>query len=636
MRKVLAKTVVLLVSSIPSSVWAFADEGRTAGTKAGMDSAPLHMDLLGWIALILAIALLFFGIWNTVLRSRVQEKTAALEDLVDKLKKSEGEYRDTLLNLPVGIGLYTQPERPFLYNEAFLNLFKTQEGKVKGTHAGYYLVDAEGQRLSLAEYPPNWVFATGREIHNRTVGICLEGKGINTWVKVDAFPQWNDQKEVYQVVVMLVDISAHKLAEQALLESEEKFYKAFRHSADIIGIASFKDGRYVEVNDTFLETFGFGPEEVIGRTSLEFGLWADEKQREDLIFLLHAARKARNREVVWQKKSGEHRTGLYSGEVINIAGQDYILFVWHDITERKLAEEHLRQVNSELERKVELRTQDLLAMNEELQAINQELTTTIDTLRTTQHQLIQSEKLASLGSLVAGVAHEINTPVGIGVTASSHLLHAVRDFSQQFASGTPLRRKELEAFLVECNEASTIIFNNLERASRLIRSFKQVSADQHSEAKRVFRIKPYLEEILLSLQPKLKKTNHKVRIQCDEHLEMDGYPGAFSQVITNLVVNSLLHAYGEEDQGCIAIQVELKDKQFYLRYSDDGKGIDAKVANRIFDPFFTTKRGDGGTGLGLYVVYNIVTQQFGGTIECVSNQGRGTTFTICFPQRKEL
>ncbi len=190
--------------------------------------------------------------------------------------------------------------------------------------------------------------------------------------------------------------------------------------------------------------------------------------------------------------------------------------------------------------------------------------------------------------------------------------------------------------MVECNEASTIIFNNLERASRLIRSFKQVSADQHSEAKRVFRIKPYLEEILLSLQPKLKKTNHKVRIQCDEHLEMDGYPGAFSQVITNLVVNSLLHAYGEEDQGCIAIQVELKDKQFYLRYSDDGKGIDAKVANRIFDPFFTTKRGDGGTGLGLYVVYNIVTQQFGGTIECVSNQGRGTTFTICFPQRKEL
>ena len=107
-------------------------------------------------------------------------------------------------------------------------------------------------------------------------------------------------------------------------------------------------------------------------------------------------------------------------------------------------------------------------------------------------------------------------------------------------------------------------------------------------------------------------------------------------MITNLVVNSLLHAYGEEDQGCIAIQVELKDKQFYLRYSDDGKGIDAKVANRIFDPFFTTKRGDGGTGLGLYVVYNIVTQQFGGTIECVSNQGRGTTFTICFPQRKEL
>jgi len=291
----------------------------------------------------------------------------------------------------------------------------------------------------------------------------------------------------------------------------------------------------------------------------------------------------------------------------------------------------LQQAHDELEVKVEIRTQDLLAMNEEMKAINEELAHTLENLRETQLQLVQSAKMASLGSLVAGVAHEINTPIGVGVTAITHLQEITKEFIQLYEVGE-LKRQDLKNYLVDCDEAIKIIFSNLERASHLIRSFKQVSVDQSNEVGRVFHVKKYLDEILLSLQPKLKRTQHIVTIQCDEELKMDSYPGAFAQIITNLVVNSLVHAYDMEAAGEIKIVVvKNDDNKICLTYSDNGKGMEPAVVEKIFNPFFTTKRGRGGTGLGLSILYNIITQQFGGTIECSSTVGKGTTFIIQFP-----
>jgi PAS domain S-box-containing protein len=305
-----------------------------------------------------------------------------------------------------------------------------------------------------------------------------------------------------------------------------------------------------------------------------------------------------------------------------------------DITQRKEAEEALRQVHEQLESKVERRTEDLLAMNEELQAVNKELQYTLENLQQTQAQLVHSEKMASLGSLVAGIAHEINTPVGVGVTATSHLQKITKDFAYLYAAGD-LKRRDLTNYLTDSEEALSIIFSNLERASQLIRSFKQVSVDQSSEARRVFNIKQYLNEILLSLHPKLKRTQHKVTVQCEEKLQMDSYPGAFGQIITNLIMNSLIHAYESEQAGELTITILQGADKTSLIYSDDGKGMNKDVVAQIFNPFFTTKRGMGGTGLGLYILYNLVKQQFSGTIQCESELGKGTKFVIEIPVGKE-
>lgn len=299
-----------------------------------------------------------------------------------------------------------------------------------------------------------------------------------------------------------------------------------------------------------------------------------------------------------------------------------------DISAANLA---LQQAHDELEIKVEFRTQDLMANNEELQAVNQELAYALENLRETQVQLIQAEKMASLGNLVAGISHEINTPVGVGVTATSHLQQRTKEFTQLFKHGG-LKSKDLREYLADCDEAIGIILSNLERASQLIRSFKQISVDQSSEGKRVFSIKEYLGEILLSLQPKLKRTHQHVSVKCEEELRIDSFPGAFAQVITNLIMNSLIHAYEPQDVGEIRIEViNEQNQRVRIIYSDDGKGMDKTVMDKIFNPFFTTKRGMGGTGLGLSIVYNIITQQFAGTIECVSEVNKGTTFTIVLP-----
>jgi signal transduction histidine kinase len=237
-----------------------------------------------------------------------------------------------------------------------------------------------------------------------------------------------------------------------------------------------------------------------------------------------------------------------------------------------------------------------------------------------------------LGGLVAGVAHEINTPVGVGVTAASHLKQITGQFLELCSNGAP-RRKDMTDYLEDMSEAADILLKNLERASQLIKSFKQVSVDQASETRRKFNVRQYLGEILLSMNPRLKKTRIEVMVNCGQDLEIDGYPGAFSQIITNLVMNSLIHAFDPDASGKISIVVTAAEQNVQIVFADNGRGIAAEHLPKIFDPFFTTKRGCGGTGLGLSVIYNIVVQKFGGTIVCDSHPGSGTVFTIQFPAK---
>lgn len=276
----------------------------------------------------------------------------------------------------------------------------------------------------------------------------------------------------------------------------------------------------------------------------------------------------------------------------------------------------------------------LRSLTQTLSKQNTVLSDTLANLRAAQKKLVESEKMAALGSLVAGVAHEVNTPIGIGVTAASLLdakLEAILESYQQGA----LKRSELEKFFDTAKQSSTIILSNLERAANLIQSFKQVAVDRASESQRKFKLKAYIHEILHSLQPKLKATQHQVRVLGSEAIELNSYPGAIAQIFINLVLNSIIHAYEPNDVGEMTIELKTEGDRIFLEYTDDGRGISKTNLSQIFDPFFTTKRGKGGTGLGLHIIYNLVTQKLQGTIECESEEGVGTKFIIKLPQEMQ-
>ncbi|HWS25150.1 MAG TPA: ATP-binding protein, partial [Xanthomonadales bacterium] len=287
-------------------------------------------------------------------------------------------------------------------------------------------------------------------------------------------------------------------------------------------------------------------------------------------------------------------------------------------------EDDLRSLNEELELRVQRRT-------EALEKANVELKRTLDQLTRTQRQLVESEKLAALGGLVAGVAHEINTPLGVGVTAASHLQQETARLTHLIEEAR-MTRADLDHFLEQAQMSSDLVLRNLDRASQLVRSFKQVAVDQSSEQRRAFCLREYLAEILLSLHPRIKKQRTQVDIECAEDLVMDTYPGALYQIIVNLVINSLVHAFDEQQGGRIEITARREGEDVVIDFQDDGKGMSEAVQRRVFEPFFTTRRGSGGSGLGLHIVYNLATQVLGGSVSCDSAAGKGTHFRLVLPR----
>jgi signal transduction histidine kinase len=243
---------------------------------------------------------------------------------------------------------------------------------------------------------------------------------------------------------------------------------------------------------------------------------------------------------------------------------------------------------------------------------------------------VEAEKMAALGSLVAGISHEINTPIGIGITAVSHLEGLARSTHEQNVKGL-LETEKLNRMLEKTVEMSELALRNLQRAGELVANFKQVAVDQHIEEKCKMNLSEHLHSALLTLKPKLKRSIVTVSIDGPSGLVMVSYPGAIWQVVTNLVLNGILHAFEPDEEGSIKIIFRKVGKQVELSISDNGKGIEEAELSKIFDPFYTTRRHKGGTGLGLHIVYNIVTQLLKGNIVCSSIPGEGTTFIITLP-----
>lgn len=293
------------------------------------------------------------------------------------------------------------------------------------------------------------------------------------------------------------------------------------------------------------------------------------------------------------------------------------------ISKLQQAEQENRQLTLSLEQKIEQRT-------EALKTSNQELLNTLSTLHQYQNQIVETEKMASLGQMVAGVAHEVNTPIGLGVTASTLLQDKLADIQKAF-DDKKLTSSQLAKFLSESKENLGIIYRNMERAASLISSFKRVAVDQSNENRRQFNMLQLINEVLLSLRPNLKKTQHQVQVNCPPELELDSKPGPINQILINLIMNSLIHAFEHIEQGEITIDVNVSNNHCQLVYRDNGAGVPETIKKRIFDPFVTTKRGEGGSGLGLHLVYNLVTQALNGKIVLDSTLGQGVRFQIDFP-----
>jgi signal transduction histidine kinase len=265
-----------------------------------------------------------------------------------------------------------------------------------------------------------------------------------------------------------------------------------------------------------------------------------------------------------------------------------------------------------------------------LKASNQELLNTLATLHQYQKQIVETEKMASLGQMVAGVAHEVNTPIGLGVTASTLLQDRLTDIQRAFTD-KKLTSSQLERFLNESKEYLGIVYRNLERAANLISSFKQVAVDQSNDSQRRFNMAQLINEVLFSIGPKLKETQHRVLVDCPPELIIDSNPGPINQILINLIMNSLIHAFDDNQHGEMQIIVIIDDSRCQLTYRDNGSGVPETIKKRIFDPFVTTKRGAGGSGLGMHLVYNLVTQALNGTIVFNSSLGDGVEILIDFP-----
>lgn len=302
----------------------------------------------------------------------------------------------------------------------------------------------------------------------------------------------------------------------------------------------------------------------------------------------------------------------------NVAEFSYLARIFNQMTAS------LYSYHEQLEDKVRERT-------DELSLANSELSASMNALKQAQTKLIESKKMASLGGLVAGIAHEVNTPIGAGLSAATHLQEFFSATNSQYKSDT-LTESNFEKLLVTAEDSLVIIVRNLQRSSELIQSFKRVAVDQTNDHIEEFELCSYLKQVIASLAPNFKHLKLDIEVECDQAIVITQSPGVFAQITTNLITNAIIHGFGERPAGKIRIKINQDEASIDLQFSDNGKGIDDDTLGKIFDPFFTTNRKAGGSGLGLHILYNLVSQSLNGEITVKSEIDKGTQFFITFPR----
>jgi PAS domain S-box-containing protein len=376
-------------------------------------------------------------------------------------------------------------------------------------------------------------------------------------------------------------------------------------------------------NQAWFDAFGFDPGVSQGKSGLALNVWVNPLDREHLLTMTARGETDNDMEVQMRRADGELRWVQVSTRMVPESTRTLYISTYVDVTDRLRSRQEIVELNTQLEGRVVQRTA-------ELQTANNELLRALGTLRLAKDQLVQSEKLAALGALVAGVAHELNTPIGNGLTVASSLESKVQDFDHLMAKG--LKRSDLQNFLDDTRLAADILVRNLMRAGALVSSFKQVAVDQTSSHRRRFSLSAVVSEILVTLGPTIRKSACTVTTELEEGLWLDSYPGPLGQVLTNLINNAIVHGFDAGQAGHITVRAWEPDPDLVsVEIQDTGRGIHPDDLRRVFEPFFTTRLGQGGSGLGLHIVHNLITSVLGGTIEVQSQPEQGARFTLKLP-----
>lgn len=414
-------------------------------------------------------------------------------------------------------------------------------------------------------------------------------------------------------------------ADEALQKRNAIFAKVFNLVPDTLTITRLSDGCYVEVSHNWEALTGFSREEGLGHTSAELGVWVEPQQRVDLIGTLRRDGVVHDFDATFRHKQGHLLYSKVAGSLFESEGETYMMLAVKDVSAQRAAEQEIREINQQLEERVQRRTL-------KLEQTNAELAQALETLRHAQDELVRSGKMAALGSLVAGVAHELNTPIGNGLTVATTLEHRLQVFEGQVRAG--LRRSDLERFMADAQFATEVLVRNLMRAGDLVRSFKQVAVDRASSQRRQFNLQDVVSEIAITLSPVISRSGCEVQADIASGLELDSYPGPLGQVLDNLINNAMTHAFVNGQRGLIEVRArDINADEVQIEVRDNGVGIPADNLKRVFDPFFTTRLGQGGSGLGLHIVHNIVTGVLGGHVDVSSQPGAGTVFTLRVPRR---
>ncbi|WP_170174867.1 ATP-binding protein [Undibacterium parvum] len=420
----------------------------------------------------------------------------------------------------------------------------------------------------------------------------------------------------------LAQLAAHFNIMSAGLELREKKFLAVFNAAPIPMLLLKKDQQNPdyhrsEQNIASRQMFGELTEKTSGM------LTCSDSDNLSLTAIIEKENHLIATELDLQVASGISQPFLVSGQCFEIEHSNYLILASMDISDLRNAQNELLALNRELELRVAQRTI-------ELEQRNQDLDTALQTIQQAQKQLIQSEKLSSLGSMVAGVAHELNTPIGNALTVASTLVYNQKQFKDDHIKG--LSKSELNNHLDENELAGQLLVSNLQRAAALVSSFKAVAVDRSSSQRREFLLSDIIDEIILSTTPMFRTSKAILSCELDPSIRMDSFPGPLGQVLTNLLNNALIHGIKSGVGQAITVRTSLIDSEhLLLSVRDDGAGIPPENLGKIFDPFFTTTLGKGGSGLGLNIVYNLVSGLLGGQIQVYSKIGEGSEFLISLP-----